>query len=146
MIYSINPTDLYDLIDEEISRVATEAYGEDAKFLYDSVVLHSGDRNEISRLQGDAMNTLIVRLHDIVTILPDDEQGNHRLEFFVPDLDTSLEASISKEITNFIAMNVASAWFQSHAADRAPEFAARGQVSLDKASALLHTRRKPKRI
>lgn len=146
MYYTINNSTIYDLIDEEISRVAATEYDDGASSLYDAVTLHSGDRNEIARLQGDAVNVIVVRLHDIVTILPDDTDGNHRLEFFVPDMEPSSEDAARTELDMFIALNVTAAWLQSRAADRAPEFTARGQVSLDKASTILHTRRKPQRI
>lgn len=143
MTYLINSTELYDKIDEEISRVAVREYTDDDTPMYDAVVLHSNDAGEIRRLQGDAVNTLVKRNYDIVTIVPNNPQGLPGLSFNVPDLETSTEDIIREEISRFIVLNVCAAWFQARAKDKVEEFANRSQVALDKASVMLHTRRAP---
>lgn len=145
MTYLINSTELYDKIDEEISRVAAAAYSENGDSLYDSIVLHSNDKGEIERLQGDAVNSLVKRNYDIITIVPRNAQGLPGLQFNVPDIDTSTEEIIREEIGRYIVLNVCAAWFQARAKDKVEEFAARGQVALDKASVMLHTRKAPSR-
>lgn len=145
MIYTINSATIYNLANEEISRAAAAAYSEDGVSLYDSVVLHSNDADEVARLQGDAVNTIVKRTWDVVTILTSDSSGNPRLQFDVPDMDSSLEAAVTAELTRFIVLNIAAAWFQSRAKDRVEEFANRAQVALDKVSHYLHTRKTPTR-
>lgn len=145
MLYLINHHSLYDLIYEEISRVAKDEFSEDGTSLYEAIVLHSADRDDINRLQDDAVNTLVKRMYDIVTILPRNAAGLPGLQFNVPDLDTSTEDIISEEISRFIVLNTVSAWFQRKLNAKAPEFAARSQVALDKAAQMLHTRKAPQR-
>lgn len=145
MLYLINSANIYSLIDEEISRVAAAEYSEDGTPLYDAVVLHSGDRNEIRRLQDDAINTIVKRNYDVVTIVPRNSDGLNGLQFNVPDIDNSTEYIIREELTRFVVLNVCAAWFQSRAKAKVEEFANRGQVALDKASSMLHTRKAPRR-
>lgn len=145
MLYLINPATLYDLIDEEISRVAAIEYAEDGTPLFDAIVLHSGDRNEIKRLQDDAINTIVKRNYDIITIVPRNHDRLQGLQFNVPDLDTSTEEIIREELTRFVTLNACAAWFQSRAKNKVEEYANRGQVALDKATSMLHTRKAPTR-
>lgn len=145
MVYLINSANIYDLIDEQISRVAAAEYSEDGTSLYDAIVLHSNDRNEIRRLQDDAINTVVKRNYDVVTIIPRNQDGLPGLQFNVPDIDSSTEGIIRQELTSFIVLNVCAAWFQSRIKTKVEEFAARGQVALDKASTMLHTRKAPTR-
>ena len=145
MLYLINSPSLYDKIDEEISRVAANEYTDGGDPMYDHIVLHSNDRGEISRLQGDAVNTLVKRNYDIITIVPNNSQGLPGLQFNVPDLDTTTEDIIRDEITRYIVLNTCAAWFQARAKDKVEEYTNRGQVALDKAVAMLHTRKAPTR-
>lgn len=145
MLYLIDSSSIYPLIDEEISRVAAMEYSDNGDALYDAIVLHSNDKDEIKRLQGDAINTLVKRNYDIITIVPNNAQGLPGLQFNVPDLDASTEGIIRDEITRYIVLNVCAAWFQARAKGKVEEFANRGQVALDKASVMLHTRKAPTR-
>lgn len=145
MNYTINLSALYDLIDEEVSRVAAYEHSDNGDSLYDGIVLHSNDADEIRRLQNDAINTIVKRNYDVVTISPSDSQGNPVLVFSVPDMDTSLESTVKAELDRFIVLNVCAAWFQSRIIAKVEEFANRGQVALDKASTMLHLRKTPTR-
>lgn len=145
MIYLINFAAIYDLVDEEISRVAANEFADDGTPLFDSIVLHSRDRSTIKRLHDDAINTIVKRNYDVITILPSNRDGLPGLQFNVPDLDTSTEGMIGEELTRFVTLNVCAAWFQSRAKVKVEEYANRGQVALDKASAMLHTRKTPTR-
>lgn len=145
MEYTIINTAIYDLVDEEISRIANNAYAEDGTPLYDGIVLHSKDKSEIERLQADAINTIVRSLYDLVTIKPSDQEGNPVLSFYVPDIDTSTEPIIAEELNNFIVMSVCYRWLRAHAADKADDYATRANDAISKASALLHTRKAPTR-
>lgn len=139
MDYSIDRGKLYLLIFEETSRVAASAYTEDGGSLYDNIVLTSADGNEIERLEDDAVNTLVKRTADIC------KPGSGSLRFDVPDFDASLTDITSQEITRYIVLNTCSAWFQSRYPAKAEEYAARGQVAMDKAVTYLKTIKPPKR-
>lgn len=145
MTYLISSADIYDLVDEEVSRVAANAYSDTGASLYDNVVLHSKDRGEVKRLQDDAINTIVKRNYDVITIVPRNEDGLPGLQFNVPDIDESTEDIIQEELTRFVVLNVCAAWFQSRAKDKVEEFANRGQAALDKASSMIHTRKAPTR-
>ena len=145
MLYLINSANIYNLVDEEISRVAATEYSEDGTPLFDAIVLHSGDRNEIRRLQDDAINTIVKRNYDVITIVPRNQEGMPGLQFNVPDIDSSTEGIIREELTRFVVLNVCAAWFQARAKTKVEEFANRDQVALDKASTMLHTRKAPRR-
>lgn len=142
MKYVIDIQHLYPLIDEEISRVAASSYGDDSSPLYDSIVLHSNDRDEIVRLVGDASNAIVKRNYDILTVLPGE---NPVFSFCTPDIPEGYEDIADDELTRFIVLNVCAAWFQARAKDKVEEFSLRGQAALDKASAILHTRKAPQR-
>ena len=145
MLYYIDYTAIFPSIDEEISRVAASEYSDAGESLYDAITLHSNDAEEIRRLEDDAVNTLVKRNYDIVTIVPNNNLGIPALQFNVPDLDTSTECIIRDEIRRFIVLNVCAAWFQARARGKVEEFALRGQAALDKASTMLHTRKAPTR-
>lgn len=50
MEHVFKKSELYNLVDEEVSRVAAAAYSEDGQSLYDAIVLHSNDTREVMRL------------------------------------------------------------------------------------------------
>lgn len=145
MDYTIINTAIYDLVDEEISRVADDAYAEDGTPLYDGIVLHSKDKAEIKRLQADAINTIVRSLYDLVPIKPSDKDGNPVLSFYVPDIDTSTEPIIAEELNRFVVLSICYLWLRAHAADKAEDYATRANDAISKASALLHTRKRPTR-
>ena len=52
---------------------------------------------------------------------------------------------VEDEITRYIVLNVCAAWFQERWSAKAEEYAARGQVAMDKAVTMLKTIKSPKR-
>ncbi len=155
MEYIIDRDSLFPLIDEEVSRVANEAYSEDGASLYDGIIITSADRRTIGRLEDDAINSLIKRTSDICRPVPGvfrETEGTTliqvlpRLSFDVPDFDEGLNDVTVEEITRYIVLNVCAAWFQSRYPGKVEEFAGRGQVAMDKAVTLLKTIKAPRRV
>ena len=146
MNYAINRSNLFPLIDEEVSRVASETYADDGTPLYDNIIITANDKDTITRLEDDAINALVKRTYDICTLLPETETDNAELVFYVPGFDTSMEDATSREITRYIVLNTCAAWFQSRCTGRVEEYTARGQVAQDKAVTLLKSIKAPSRI
>ena len=140
MTYSINIASAYDRVDEEVSRIAATSYNEAGQSLYDGIVLHSNDHDDIVRMINGSINVLVARTWDMVTITPGDTPT---LTFNAPDLDPGLGASIKAELDNFIAFDTAAAWFRLRATDHVELFSTRAQEALAKAVAMLHTRKDP---
>lgn len=155
MEYIIDRDGLFPLIDEEVSRVANEAYSEDGASLYDGIIITSADHRTIERLEDDAINSLIERTSDICKPVPggfreaEDTtliQVLPRLSFEVPDFDEDFADVTVEEITRYIVLNVCAAWFQSRCSGKVEEYASRGQVAMDKAVTLLKTIKAPRRV
>ena len=155
MEYSINYNELFDLVDEEVSRIANEAYDQDENALYDGIIITSADHNTVRRLERDAINTLVKRTEDICTPMPGAEtkaaDGTVKttlpaLEFDVPDFDLFFEDAVSEEITRYITLNTVAAWCQSRCPTKVDEYANRGQVAIDKAVSLLKAIKAPRRV
>lgn len=135
MDYSIDKDALWDLIDEEVSRVADKAYGEDGTSLYDSVVLTSRDKNLVNRFIDDAVSAMALRAFDIC------KSSIGKLEFFVPDFDTSMEDIVKHEIDRYISMYVCASVLRQRSASVENEYTERTQAALDKAVQLLKSRK-----
>ena len=146
MYYVIDKDALYNRADEEISRVADEAYSEDGISLYDVVVLTERDKSMVKRYMDDAIDLLVRRCFDICKFAPlvnQDETITPRLNFYVPDLDTSMESAIQEEISKYIALYAVGVVLQSRRAAVVPQVTERVQAAMDKAVALLKTRKAP---
>lgn len=137
MDYSIDRDALWGLIDEEVSRVADKSYGEDGASLYDSVVLTSRDKNLVNGFIDDAVSAIALRTYDICK----QSQDDNKLEFFVPDFDTSMEGIVEHEIDRFISMYVCSSVLRQRSASVENEYTERMQAALDKAVQLLKSRK-----
>lgn len=146
MYYTINKTILKALIDEEVSKVADEAYAENGASLYDSVILTEKDAALVDRLLGEAVRSLVTRTYDICKYVSDDTYGNTRLLFYVPDFDETMEDAVKDGINVFLALSVCTELFQSRRAQAVPEYSARAQASLEKAVTLLKSRKSPAAI
>ena len=70
MDYIINKQNLKNLIEEEVSLAADQAYSDDGVSLYDQVVLTEKDKGTIDRFIDDAVSTLCRRTHDICSFVP----------------------------------------------------------------------------
>lgn len=135
MEYTIDGSALWDLIDEEVSRVADKAYGEDGASLYDSVVLTSRDKNLVNGFIDDAVSAIALRAFDICRC------SDSKLEFFVPDFDASMETVVKREIDRFISMYACSSVLRQRDASVENEYTERMQAALDKAVQLLKSRK-----
>lgn len=155
MDYHINYNELFDLISEEVSRIANEAYDQDGNSLYDGIRLTSADIDTVRRMERDAVNALVKRTEDICTPIPggntEAEDGTitavlPSLEFYVPDFDLFFEDAVSEEITRYITLDTVAAWCRSRCPAKVEEYAGRGQAAMDKAVALLKAIKAPRRI
>lgn len=152
MYYIIDKESLYDRIDEEVSRVADEAYADSGDSLYDSIVLTSRDRNLVGRHIDDAVTALVRRAFDIVKYAPEIEMdanneihptGRMQLYFYVPDLDETMEGAIKEEISRYIALYAAASIFESRHISVVPQYTERIKASMDRAVTLLKSRKHP---
>ena len=150
MYYIIDKDDLYDRIDEEVSRVADESYADNGQSTYDSIVLTSRDRNMVERFIDDAVTSLVRRAFDICKYSPEMDEGTPtgrmRLFFYVPDLDETMEDTIKEEISRYITLYSSAMIFESRRVAAVPQYAERITASMDRAVALLKSRKSPTAI
>lgn len=142
MDYSVDKTTLYALIDEEVSKVADEAYSDNGVSLYDSVVLTEKDSGMVYRLIDEAVDGLASRLYDVCKFSTD-THGNSQLVFYLPDFDDTMENAARSEITHFIVYSVCTEIFKSRRAQSVPDYEARAAASIGKAVSLLKSRKSP---
>lgn len=143
MYYTIDKTLLRALIDEEVSHVADDAYGENGLSLYDSIILTEKDDETVMRLLDDAVRGFVTRTYDICKFAPDDGQGNKRLYFYVPDFDVTMEDSVVSEINHYVVFAVCASLFRSRRAQSVQEYTERAEASVNKAVSLLKSRKSP---
>jgi hypothetical protein len=153
MYYVIDKSRLWDMIDEEVSKVADEAYSDTGTALYDSIVLTEKDRSTIDRFIDDAVSAFVKREFDVTKYAPlavhSDEDPREisgvipRLLFHVPDFDETMAATMDSELDRYIVLFSCNALFQQRRPALVPEYTARTQSSMDKAVALLKYRKHP---
>lgn len=136
----ITNVNVFPEIEEEISRVAAQAYTPDGVSLYDNIVLKVRDRDTVIRYAGDAVNTIAAQTEHLSRRAADDS-----IEIVNPDIDPEQEKHAVRELKRFVVLNTVSAWLQDRFAERAPEYAARGQAALTRAITILHQRKPPTR-
>lgn len=141
MTYTINNTNLTNLITEEVSRVAAAAYSDDGASLYDFVAIHSRDADTISRMIRDGVDAIATRARDICTIIP----SPLALSLYAPDMDASKEGIVSDELTRSISLSAVAAWLSERLPARAKEYSDRANNALNIAIGLLKTRKLPTR-
>lgn len=146
MNYIVDKTILTALIDEEVSKVADEAYGENGGSLYDSIVLTEKDASTVDRLIDDAVNGIASRLYDVCKFTTSATDGVVALLFHVPDFDETMESAAKDELTRFVVFSVCAALFQSRRAQAVPEYTERAQAAINKAVTLLKSRKSPTEI
>lgn len=154
MTYDIDIDKLYDLIDEETSRVAAQSATQDGQPLYDVTHILTMDKDTIGRYLKDALDSLLQRTFNVATFLPaeedTDEEGETislppRIYFNVEDFDDSMTAATHQEITRYITLAVCSLWFTEKGLRESEVYAQRGKAALDKAIQLIYSRKKPER-
>lgn len=157
MYYVIDKPALLESIKEEVSVVADAAYTEDGTSLYDLVMVTARDKHLLENYIDDAVNQFVRRAYDITKPSPDvhyhlDEGGNTtdqvayvipRLEFHVPDFDTTMTGELKWELDRYIVLFACSAIFQQRRATLVPEYSNRTQTAMDKAITLLKSRKNP---
>ena len=152
MYYSIDKERLRALVDEEISKVADEAYSDAGVSLYDSVVLTDKDTVMVERFIDDAVSMLVRRAFDICKyspeLIPDGEGGEilspvMRLHFFVPDFDDTMEDNAKAELDRYISLYAVASILQQRRPVLTPEYTDRAKTSLDTAITLLKSRKDP---
>lgn len=134
MEYTIDLATIRQKIDEVVSRVADEAYGETGS-LYDSIVLTDKDEPLVTQFIEEAINSFVTRAFDIC------KKGTGKLVFYVPDFDLTMEDSTKDEITNYIVYSVCVAIFKSRRAQVVPEYEGLALGALNKAISFLKSRK-----
>ena len=151
MYYIIDKASLYDLVFEEVSKVADEAYAEDGTSLYDMVILTEKDRSTVERFLDDGVRHLVRVANDITSYAPLAVTDNGvttitpRLLFFVPDMDATQEDETALQVTRYITLFACAAIFRQRRPSLVEEYTSRVQGALDSAIALLRKRTAPSR-
>ena len=150
LFYVVGKTKLHALIEEEVSKVADEAYADGGQALYDSIVVTEKDWPDIDRLMEDALNAFVAREHSISAYSPVTARGGDyysdipiimRLELFLPDFDTSRWKAAITQLDRYVSLYVCAELFQSRRAEKVPVYTERCKGALESAIALLKTRR-----
>lgn len=141
MTYTVNNTELTNLVTEEVSRVAASAFSDDGASLYDSIAIHSRDADTVSRLIRDAVDAIVKRTADICTYVPSPEA----LSLYAPDMDASKEPQVTAELTRAISLSAVAGWLRDRKPDRAAEYTDRANAALNIAVGILKTRKLPTR-
>lgn len=151
LYYSIDKAKILDLVEDEVSKAADEAYSDDGTPLYDSVVITEKDRRTVRRFIDDGISLLVKRLFDIAKYAPvveTDSNGNPapkgmRIAFYVPDHEPSVADTIDREITRYLVLFSATSVFSTRRASLVESYTARTQAAMDNAVTLLKSRKKP---
>lgn len=152
MYYIIDKDALRGRVEEEVSRVADEAYADSGDSLYDSVVLTSRDEDMVGRFIDDAVSSFVRRTFDICEYSPETETdgsgqtrltGRTLLRLHVPDFDKTMEDRAMEEISEFIALYAATSVFQSRRPAVVPQYTDMAKAAMDRAVALLKSRKYP---
>lgn len=139
MDYSISTENLYELIDEEVSKVADEAYADSGSSLYDSIILTGKDAATVNRHIDDAVDALVARAGDIAKRATVNDTP--AIKFYVPDMETGNQTMASNEITRYIVLSVCAAIFAQRRPIVLQEYATRAQAAMDRAIVILKTRK-----
>ena len=143
--YEIDRATLKENIAEEVSKAADEAYGDQGASLYDSVVLTSKDETEVGRMLEDAIRAFSARTFDVCrrASITTNGTATDNLLFYLPDFDTAFENEAKEEISRFLVLHTCAQIFRQRRAEKLTEYAERAQASLDRAVALLKSRKSP---
>ena len=140
--YTINRTLLRALIDEQVSHVADEAYGDNGMPLYDSIILTEKDDENVNTFLDEAVRAFVTRMYDVCH-LKKDNGNNDVVEMYLPDFDTTMQDAALGEITHFLVFSVCAAFFQSRRAQAVESFSLRAKAAMDRAVSLLKSRKHP---
>lgn len=151
LYYTIDKAQILDLVEDEVSHAADEAYSDDGTPLYDSIVITEKDRSTVKRFIDDGVSLLVKRLFDIAKYAPIvdlDTFGNPipkgmRIAFYVPDYEPSMAEAIDREITRYLVLFSTTALFSTRRAMLVESYTARTQTAMDNAVTLLKSRKKP---
>lgn len=149
MYYTIDKATLRDLVGQQVSLVADEAYGDNGVSLYDSIVLTGKDEPTVERLINEAVSAIVNRCFDICKyqyVTDTSETSEERLFFYVPDLDETMEERIGEELTDFVVLFVSNQIFMTRRPSVVPVFTEQAQAALNRAVTLLKSRKSPIKI
>lgn len=146
MYYTIDKETLQPKIEEEVSLVADEAYGDNGASLYDSIIITEKDKGMVERFIDTAVSAITTRMYDICKLFKSDDTAEGNLEqiyFHVPDFDETMEATVTEELSRFIVLFTCSCIFEQRRPAVVPQFSERAKAALDKAVTLLKSRKSP---
>ena len=139
MTYNIEQDTLLTSAEKEISRFASTAYSEDGTSLYDAYKVLERDKDTLKGYINEAVDAICMRLFDVAI------KGSGVIAFDVPDYDSSMSDSISRELDRFVVTKTCAAWLEDKGAPEAARFEKRAASALDNAHRLLKSRKAPKR-
>ena len=137
LTYTIDDKHIIELAAEELSHVADKLYNDQGASLYDAIILTSKDNDIATRFLYDAINSFAARTFDICYRTSDG------FNFYVPDLDVTMQPLIEEEITRYLSLYVAASFLSLRGVPDAKEYTERTQASANKAVTLLKSRKLP---
>jgi len=140
--YTIDRDAILEVVDEEVSRIADSAYGEDGTPLYDFVTITDRDADPLDRLVSDAVASVAARFRDVCRHSV--SGGSEALEFYVPDFDETNNGDLAEdEISRYIIYSVTAKFLAQRHPASVPEYTDRANAALQKAVSILKTRKAP---
>lgn len=150
MYYIVDYDALIKSIDEEISRVADKAFGDQGLPLYDLIHITSSDHDALRRYIDDAVGKFVSRERDICKYSPlieidehDNEISHVRLDINVPDIEEDNIPLAERELARYLVFYATASHLGPLKADRAQEYVTLQQAAMDKAVQYLKTRKNP---
>lgn len=139
MEIEIGVTTIEELVIEELSHIADQAYGDNGTSLYDNVNVTSKDAGLTARFINDAIDTLIGRNADIAAKTADG------VAFDVPDIPDFGSSPLQAEVERFVMLYASAGFLAQRRPALVPDYTTRIQTALDNISNMLRTRTTPTR-
>ena len=106
MEYNINSNNLIEKAKEEIAHEAARRYSNDGALLYDSIWPTSKDEPVLEKALLDTVNDLMTSIR-----LANVNKTDTIISFYLPELDSNMESSVSESINRFIVLGICQRWF-----------------------------------
>lgn len=139
MRIELNPAVILPFIQEQISKIAADAYQEGGQSMYDAIVMHTRDVNELNKMISSTVITLVAAFGELVSI-----DGNF-LDFRLPDWDDTKTNMASTQATRFVTFDVTKKWLVLKFPSRMDEYDKKAQEAFDNLRSMIYTRKTPSR-
>lgn len=138
----IERTNIKEAVDAEVSKVADLTYDNEGNSRYDGIIITSSDEPLIDGYIDDAVLALQKRLIDVASV-SEDASKKITITTSNPNANSGTDDALAASVLRYLSLNVCAAWFQTVLPERVEEYAARGQVAMDEAIALMLHRTTP---